>query len=67
MIKCLQEFGHHDRLATHGNFKTFVKSAGIDFYPFGDNARVLAGCKKALILNLCFMCDQIYCTVLTWL
>uniref|UniRef100_A0A0E0N5J3 Uncharacterized protein n=1 Tax=Oryza rufipogon TaxID=4529 RepID=A0A0E0N5J3_ORYRU len=30
------EFGHYVRLATHANFRTFVKSAGIDFYPLGD-------------------------------
>uniref|UniRef100_A0A0E0FW62 Uncharacterized protein n=1 Tax=Oryza nivara TaxID=4536 RepID=A0A0E0FW62_ORYNI len=30
------EFGHYVRLATHVNFRTFVKSAGIDFYPLGD-------------------------------
>ncbi|KAH1230559.1 Sterol 3-beta-glucosyltransferase UGT80B1 [Glycine max] len=29
------EYGHHVRLATHDNFKTFVKSAGVDFYPLG--------------------------------
>ncbi|CAL5417608.1 unnamed protein product [Camellia sinensis] len=39
----LQEFGHHVRLATHVNFSTFVKSAGIDFYPLGGDPRVLAG------------------------
>ncbi|KAF8411620.1 hypothetical protein HHK36_004177 [Tetracentron sinense] len=37
------EFGHHVRLATHANFRTFVKSAGIDFYPLGGDPRVLAG------------------------
>ncbi|KAL5560174.1 hypothetical protein UlMin_036385 [Ulmus minor] len=43
MAKRLQEFGHHVRLATHANFKTFVKSAGVDFYPLGGDPRVLAG------------------------
>ncbi|XP_024029390.1 sterol 3-beta-glucosyltransferase UGT80B1 isoform X1 [Morus notabilis] len=38
-----QEFGHHVRLATHSNFSTFVKSAGVDFYPLGGDPRVLAG------------------------
>ncbi|CAL5332992.1 unnamed protein product [Camellia sinensis] len=37
-----QEFGHHVRLATHVNFSTFVKSAGIDFYPLGGDSRALA-------------------------
>ncbi|KAI8014891.1 Sterol 3-beta-glucosyltransferase UGT80B1 [Camellia lanceoleosa] len=36
------EFGHHVRLATHVNFSTFVKSAGIDFYPLGGDSRALA-------------------------
>ncbi|CAL5386422.1 unnamed protein product [Camellia sinensis] len=39
VAKRLQEFGHHVRLATHVNFSTFVKSAGIDFYPLGDMAK----------------------------
>uniref|UniRef100_A0A5B7ACA7 Putative sterol 3-beta-glucosyltransferase UGT80B1 isoform X1 n=1 Tax=Davidia involucrata TaxID=16924 RepID=A0A5B7ACA7_DAVIN len=43
VAKRLQEFGHHVRLATHINFRTFVKSAGIDFYPLGGDPRVLAG------------------------
>ncbi|XWS15274.1 hypothetical protein CRYUN_Cryun35bG0081300 [Craigia yunnanensis] len=43
MAKILQEFGHHVRLATHANFSSFVKSAGIDFYPLGVDSRVLAG------------------------
>ncbi|XP_057974828.1 sterol 3-beta-glucosyltransferase UGT80B1 isoform X2 [Malania oleifera] len=43
VAKRLQEFGHHVRLATHANFCTFVKSAGIDFYPLGGDPRVLAG------------------------
>ncbi|TQD95537.1 hypothetical protein C1H46_018830 [Malus baccata] len=37
------EFGHHVRLATHVNFSSFVKSAGVDFYPLGGDPRVLAG------------------------
>ncbi|CAN6452596.1 unnamed protein product [Victoria cruziana] len=39
----LQDFGHKVRLATHADFKAFVKAAGIDFYPLGGDARVLAG------------------------
>ncbi|KAJ1424984.1 UDP-glucuronosyl/UDP-glucosyltransferase [Sesbania bispinosa] len=38
-----REYGHHVRLATHTNFKAFVKSAGVDFYPLGGDPRVLAG------------------------
>ncbi|BAT94317.1 hypothetical protein VIGAN_08090800 [Vigna angularis var. angularis] len=43
IAKRLQEYGHHVRLATHANFKTFVKSAGVDFYPLGGDPRILAG------------------------
>ncbi|XP_074566941.1 sterol 3-beta-glucosyltransferase UGT80A2-like isoform X2 [Curcuma longa] len=31
--KCLQDYGHRVRLATHANFKEFVLSAGLEFYP----------------------------------
>jgi len=42
LAKRLQEFGHYVRLATHVNFHTFVKSAGIDFYPLGGDPRIMA-------------------------
>ncbi|XP_057758346.1 sterol 3-beta-glucosyltransferase UGT80B1-like isoform X1 [Arachis stenosperma] len=42
IAKKLQEYGHHVRLATHADFDTFVKSAGIDFYPLGGDPRALA-------------------------
>ncbi|XP_054786841.1 sterol 3-beta-glucosyltransferase UGT80B1 [Prosopis cineraria] len=44
IAKRFQGYGHRVRLATHGNFNTFVKSAGVDFYPLGGDPRVLAGC-----------------------
>ncbi|KAJ9552854.1 hypothetical protein OSB04_016899, partial [Centaurea solstitialis] len=34
--KRLQEYGHRVRLATHSNFKEFVKASGLEFYPLGD-------------------------------
>ncbi|XP_044475534.1 sterol 3-beta-glucosyltransferase UGT80B1-like isoform X2 [Mangifera indica] len=43
MAKRLQEFGHHVRLATHANFKNFVRSAGVEFFPLGGDPRILAG------------------------
>ncbi|KAK4490205.1 hypothetical protein RD792_000862 [Penstemon davidsonii] len=43
VAKRLQEYGHYVRLATHSNFRGFVKSAGVDFYPLGGDPRVLAG------------------------
>ncbi|KAK7270960.1 hypothetical protein RJT34_26506 [Clitoria ternatea] len=39
----LQAYGHHVRLATHADFETFVKSAGVNFYPLGGDPRALAG------------------------
>ncbi|KAJ6735967.1 STEROL 3-BETA-GLUCOSYLTRANSFERASE [Salix viminalis] len=39
----LQEFGHHVRLATHANFCSFVRSAGVEFYPLGGDPLELAG------------------------
>lgn len=41
----LQEFGHRVRLATHVNFRNFVKLAGVEFYPLGGDPRIMAGCK----------------------
>ncbi|XP_030971677.1 sterol 3-beta-glucosyltransferase UGT80A2-like isoform X3 [Quercus lobata] len=41
--KCLQEHGHRVRLATHANFKDFVLTAGLEFYPLGGDPKVLAG------------------------
>ncbi|XP_022992990.1 sterol 3-beta-glucosyltransferase UGT80B1 isoform X1 [Cucurbita maxima] len=42
IAKKLQEFGHRVRLATHTNFRNFVKSADVDFYPLGGDSRGLA-------------------------
>nr|GEW04068.1 sterol 3-beta-glucosyltransferase UGT80A2-like isoform X2 [Tanacetum cinerariifolium] len=41
--KRLQEYGHRVRLATHSNFKEFVRSSGLEFYPLGGDPKVLAG------------------------
>ncbi|KAK6940565.1 Glycosyltransferase family 28, N-terminal domain [Dillenia turbinata] len=43
--KRLQEYGHRVRLATHLNFKEFVLTAGLEFFPLGGDPKVLAGCK----------------------
>ncbi|KAL5538643.1 hypothetical protein UlMin_042648 [Ulmus minor] len=40
--KRLQEDGHRVRLATHANFKEFVLTAGLEFYPLGGDPKVLA-------------------------
>lgn len=41
---CLQDYGHRVRLATHANFKEFVLTAGLEFYPLGGDPKLLAGC-----------------------
>ncbi|KAL8517857.1 hypothetical protein ACS0TY_009243 [Phlomoides rotata] len=40
--KHLQADGHRVRLATHSNFKEFVLSAGLEFYPLGGDPKILA-------------------------
>lgn len=41
--KKLQDYGHRVRLATHANFKEFVLTAGLEFFPLGGDPKVLAG------------------------
>ncbi|XP_062143947.1 sterol 3-beta-glucosyltransferase UGT80A2-like isoform X2 [Alnus glutinosa] len=40
--KRLQEWGHRVRLATHANFRDFVLTAGLEFFPLGGDPKVLA-------------------------
>lgn len=40
--KRLQEYGHRVRLATHVNFRSFVQSHGVEFYPLGGDPRIMA-------------------------
>lgn len=40
--KRLQDYGHRVRLATHSNFKEFVLTAGLEFYPIGGDPKILA-------------------------
>ncbi|KAK4781638.1 hypothetical protein SAY86_015740 [Trapa natans] len=41
--KRLQDYGHRVRLATHSNFKEFVLTTGLEFFPLGGDPKVLAG------------------------
>lgn len=34
------------RLATHANFKEFVLTAGLEFFPLGGDPKILAECMK---------------------
>ncbi|KAI6694477.1 hypothetical protein NL676_022187 [Syzygium grande] len=40
--KRLQDYGHRVRLATHANFKEFVLTSGLEFFPLGGDPKVLA-------------------------
>ncbi|KAH6757506.1 UDP-Glycosyltransferase superfamily protein [Perilla frutescens var. hirtella] len=40
--KRLQADGHRVRLATHSNFKEFVLTSGLEFFPLGGDPKVLA-------------------------
>ncbi|KAG0565764.1 hypothetical protein KC19_7G012800 [Ceratodon purpureus] len=50
--KKLQEYGHRVRLATHADFKDFVQSSGIEFYPLGGDPKVLA---EYMMKNMSFL------------
>lgn len=50
----LQEHGHRVRLATHANFEDFVLSTGLEFFPLGGDAKVLADCKCLIIFPFVF-------------
>jgi hypothetical protein len=57
-----QDYGHRVRLATHANFKEFVLTAGLEFYPLGGDPKILAECMPLLLfhLNGCFPGFQNY-------
>ena len=42
----LQKFGHRVRLATHDVFKSFVMSAGLEFFPIGGNPAELMAVRR---------------------
>ena len=48
----MQDYGHRVRLATHSNFKEFVLTAGLEFYPLGGDPKVLAGCMYLNALSI---------------
>ncbi|BAF21391.2 Os07g0419500, partial [Oryza sativa Japonica Group] len=50
----LQIYGHRVRLATHANFKDFVVTAGLEFYPLGGDPKLLAGCMLNIVLKSIF-------------
>lgn len=53
----IQDYGHRVRLATHANFKEFVLTAGLEFYPLGGDPKVLAGCKFPISSGITFLHD----------
>lgn len=38
----LEEAGHRVRLAAHANFRAFVTSFGLEFFPLGGDPKVLS-------------------------
>eukprot|EP00897_Mesotaenium_endlicherianum_P008387 jgi/Mesen1/7577/ME000392S06837 len=38
----LKDYGHRVRLATHANFREFVTSQGLEFFPLGGDPKILA-------------------------
>ncbi|CAM0908328.1 unnamed protein product [Alopecurus aequalis] len=40
--KRLQEYGHRVRLATHANYREFILTAGLEFFPLGGDPKLLA-------------------------
>ncbi|MCO5550843.1 hypothetical protein L7F22_004336 [Adiantum nelumboides] len=42
-VHVFKERGHRVRLATHANFRGFVTSNGLEFYPLGGDPKILAG------------------------
>ncbi|MFS7898599.1 putative sterol 3-beta-glucosyltransferase [Helianthus anomalus] len=55
--KRLQEYGHRVRLATHSNFKEFVKASGLEFFALGGDPKVLAG---YMVKNKGFLPSEIH-------
>ena len=53
----MQDYGHRVRLATHSNFKEFVLTAGLEFYPLGGDPKVLAGCMYLTHYLMIFWCN----------
>lgn len=53
---CMQDYGHRVRLATHANFKEFVLTSGLEFFPLGGDPKVLANCKYSILFLSCSVC-----------
>lgn len=66
----MQDYGHRVRLATHSNFKDFVLTAGLEFYPLGGDPKVLAGCMY-LNVSVTFILEththtRVYVCICVW-
>ena len=53
--KELQRSGHKVRLATHDIFETFIRDAGLDFFPIGGNPEQLMAVSSLLLLNIPYL------------
>lgn len=59
-----QDYGHRVRLATHANFKEFVLTAGLEFYPLGGDPKVLAECKWTRVYRYNFIWSTTFITLI---
>jgi hypothetical protein len=53
-----QDYGHRVRLATHANFKEFVLTAGLEFFPLGGDPKVLAECMSCRLQTYLFIFEN---------
>ncbi|KAI5401924.1 hypothetical protein KIW84_066403 [Lathyrus oleraceus] len=52
LIRMRKEYGHRVRIAIHANFKTFVRSAGVNFHPLGGDPRLRSVVRRNLRLRM---------------
>lgn len=65
-IICVQDYGHRVRLATHSNFKEFVLTSGLEFYPLGGDPKVLAGCMYQRYHYSCHFLNHLHTSYKCW-
>lgn len=51
------------RLASHANFRDFVKKEGLEFYPLGGDPKILAECMFCILIIFNHYCHFFCCIV----